>query len=161
MPDVAHGILCPRCGDGGPRIERPEYGAGGALVLSPTSVKEKSINTKALNPLHLLMHSHDGLLPVSVAWCILSSRRDSREGEKEGLYSWWTVGRLPRDPARHESLGMAEHQPALVGSSSKLEVRNRWGGAKREVAAARIAPWLTSPATPRCWRIRPTSLPLT
>ena len=45
MPDVAHGILCPRCGDGGPRIERPEHGAGGALVLSPTSVKEKSINT--------------------------------------------------------------------------------------------------------------------
>ena len=108
MPDVAHGILCPRCGDGGPRIERPEHGAGGALVLSPTSVKEKSINTKALNPLHLLMHRHDGLLPVSVARCILSSRRDSREGEKVGLPGWRPVGRLPRDPARHESLGMAE-----------------------------------------------------
>ena len=108
MPDVAHSILCPRCGDGGPRIERPEHGAGGALVLSPTSVKEKSINTKALNPLHLLMHSHDGLLPVSVAWCILSSRRDSREGEKVGLPGWRPVDRLPRDPARHESLGMAE-----------------------------------------------------
>ena len=82
MPAVALGILSSRCGDGGPRIERSEHGASCALVPSPTSVKEKSINTIAL-PIALTLHSHDGLLPVDVALCNLSSRRDSREGEND------------------------------------------------------------------------------
>ena len=72
----------PRCVGGGPRIERPERGAGGALVLSVDFREGEEYIPHSTFPLHLLMHSHDGLLPVYVALCILSSRRDSREGEK-------------------------------------------------------------------------------
>ena len=58
-PAVAHGILYSRCGDGGPRIERSGHGASRALVPSPTSVKEKSINT--LHTLYTRVREH-GLL---------------------------------------------------------------------------------------------------
>ena len=37
-----------------------------------------------------------------------------------------------------------------VGAHRSWRSESRWDGAKREVAAARIDPWLTSPATPRC-----------